>query len=84
MYAVYQCQIAYKSPARYGDVIECDALLTKMSAVQMFFDQKVYLKDTQKVLVEASLILVSLNKDFKPTVIPERIREKLMGEPRVH
>lgn len=77
-YAVKQCHLKYKSPARYGDVISCNATLKKITAAQMFFEQTVREKHSQRILVTAEVILVSLNKDFKPTLIADTIRNKLL------
>ena len=77
LYAVKDCYINYKSPARYGDKILCDAKLSKITAVQMVFDQTITHANTQEILVEAKVTLVSLNKDFKPTPIPQSIRDLL-------
>lgn len=77
LYAVRKCSIDYKSPARYGDTIICDAVLTKMSAAQIIFKQKITNKDTGELLVEADVSLVSLNLEFKPTPIPDRIKKSL-------
>ena len=76
LYAVTQCHIRYKSPARYADTILCDATLKKITAAQLIFDQKVYDKPSGRILVEAEVTLVSLNRDFKPTPIPDEIKEK--------
>ena len=42
LYAVRKCTITYKSPARYGDILLCDAQLIKMTAAQLIFDQKIH------------------------------------------
>ena len=77
LYAVRQCTISYKSPARYGDTILCDAHLKKVTAAQLVFEQKIYDKPTGRVLVEAEVSLVSLDRNFKPAPIPEDVKEKL-------
>ena len=77
LYAVRQCNITYRSPARYGDTILCDAKLVKTTAAQMVFEQKIYLKEIRTLLVEAEVVLVSLNKNFKPTPIPEDLKALL-------
>lgn len=78
LYAVRKCSIAYKSPARYGDTVICDAKLTKISAAQLFFVQKIHDKKTGRLLVEAEVSLVSLDKEFKPAPIPDEIKARLM------
>ncbi|HLF18532.1 MAG TPA: YbgC/FadM family acyl-CoA thioesterase [Candidatus Omnitrophota bacterium] len=77
LYAVRQCSITYKQPARYGDVIRCTTELKKMTAAQLFFNQKIFDKKTGNLLVEAEVALVSLDKDFKAAAIPEHIRARL-------
>jgi len=77
MYAVRKCNIIYKAPARYGDIIECTAELIKITAAQIFFDQKIYDKATGILLVEAEVALVSLDKNFKAAPIPEHIKNRL-------
>ncbi len=76
-YAVRKCSIVYKSPARYGDVIICEAQLKKITAAQFIFDQKVYEKNSKRLLVEAEVTLVSLSREFKPIPIPAEIKLKL-------
>ena len=77
LYAVRKCSITYKSPARYGDTIVCDARLLDVKAAQLIFKQNIYDKGSRRLLVEAEVALVSLTHDFKPTPIPEDIKAKL-------
>lgn len=80
-YAVNKCSIVYRAPARYGDTIRVDTSLKEVTAVRMFFDQKIYDKKTQKLLAEAEVSLVSLDKNFKPTPIPEDLKRKMFSTP---
>ncbi|MBF0531770.1 MAG: YbgC/FadM family acyl-CoA thioesterase [Candidatus Omnitrophica bacterium] len=77
LYAVRQCLVKYKAPARYGDSITCDAVLTKMTAAQLIFDQTVRNKETGQILVEAQIALVCLTPEFKPTQLPDYFRKGL-------
>src|SRR3989339_162131 len=74
LYAVRKCNLTYKSPARYGDIIICTADLKKTTAAQLIFDQKIFNKDTGKLLVEAEVSLVCLTQDFKPTTLPDYLK----------
>lgn len=78
-YAVRKCSITYRSPARYGDVLLCDATLTKVTAAQLVFDQKIYHQATGQLMIESEVTLACLSKDFKPTQIPDDLREKLLA-----
>ena len=79
LYAVRKCTITYKSPARYGDTLLCDAQLIKMTAAQLVFEQKIHHKASGRLLVEAEVTLVCLNKDFKPVQIPDDLKIKLQA-----
>jgi acyl-CoA thioester hydrolase len=74
LYAVRGCHISYESPARYGDIIVCDAKLIKITAARLVFDQEIREKKTGRLMVKAEVTLVSLNEDFKTTPIPEEIK----------
>ena len=77
MYAVRQCHVAYKSPARYGDTIVCDAKIVKVTGVQVFFSQQVRSALDDRILVEAEVSLVCLNRNFKPHPLPDDLRSRL-------
>ncbi len=77
-YAVRKCNITYRSPARYADTLICGAKINQISAAQIIFDQTIHDKETGRLIVEAEVALACLNKDFKPTVIPEDLKGKLL------
>ncbi|MBF0478135.1 MAG: YbgC/FadM family acyl-CoA thioesterase [Candidatus Omnitrophica bacterium] len=78
LYAVRQCHVKYRSPARYGDIIVCSAEVKKVTAAQIFFQQNIIAKSDGRLLVEAEVTLVCLTHDFKPAVIPDDIKVKLV------
>jgi acyl-CoA thioester hydrolase len=77
LYAVRKVSIQYKSPARYGDVLLCGADLIKMTAAQLIFDQKISQKSSGLLVVEAEVTLACLNTEFRPTPIPDDLRDRL-------
>ncbi|MFH0753781.1 MAG: YbgC/FadM family acyl-CoA thioesterase [Candidatus Omnitrophota bacterium] len=77
-YAVRFCNVDYKSPARYGDIIESDASLFKVSAAQIVFNQRICNAVNERLLVTAQVGLVCLNKDFKPHPLPDDLKAKLV------
>jgi acyl-CoA thioester hydrolase len=77
LYAVRKCAISYESPARYGDIILCDAKLIKITVARLIFEQEIHDKKTGRLILKAEVTLVSLNKDFKTTPIPEDIKTLL-------
>lgn len=79
IYAVTKCSISYRSPARYGDTLICDAKLTKATAAQLIFEQTIHHQQSKTLIVEAEVTLVCLTKDFKPTQIPEDLKAQLLA-----
>ena len=77
-YAVRKCTITYRSPAVYGDILICDAILKEVTAAQLIFDQKIYRKTDKNLVVEAQVSLVCLNRDFRPIQIPSDLKTKLL------
>jgi len=77
-YAVRSCNITYKSPARYGDVICCDARVEKLTGAQAVFHQRVWNKANDQTLAEAEVTIVCLDTEFKPRPIPTDMRGKLL------
>ena len=78
-YAVRQCNVSYRSPARYGEILLCTAVLKKVTAAQLIFDQVITDKKDGRLIVEAEVSLACLNTDFKPTAIPDDLKEKLLA-----
>ncbi len=77
LYAVSKCNVNYKSPARYAETLLCDATLKEITAVKLIFNQTIHEKKTNRLVVDAEVTLVCLNKDFKPTAIPDDLRSQL-------
>ena len=79
LYAVRKCDITYKSPARYGEMIVCVTALKEITAAQIIFTQSIREKESNRLIVKAEIALVSLTPDFKPTQISENIKSKLIS-----
>ena len=65
LYAVSACNVNYRSPARYGETLTCNAKLKKSTAVKLIFEQTIHEKKSGRLVLEAEVTLVCLNKDFK-------------------
>ena len=79
LYAVRKCTITYRSPARYGEFLICDAELTQITAAQLIFRQTIKEKTTGRLVTEGEVALTCLNEQFKPTQIPEDLKSRLQG-----
>ena len=77
-YVVRKCLLTYRRPAKYGDTINCNAVVTKITAAQIIFEQKVHNKDNGDLLVEAEITLACLTKELRPTQIPEDLKARLL------
>jgi len=78
-FVVRKCTVHYRHPARYGDVVVCEATMKKITSAQIFFNQTLRLKETGRLLVEAEVVLACIKiPDFKPTQIPESMKSLLV------
>jgi acyl-CoA thioester hydrolase len=78
LYAVRKCTIIYRSPARYGETLLCNAALQRITAAQLIFDQKIHEKESGRLVVEAEVTLACLDQNFKPTPVPEDLKNRLL------
>ena len=76
-FVIKELKVQYRSPARFGDIVICDSIISKITGAQIFFSQKIYNKQNNHILVDAEIVLVIFNKDFQPIVIPEDVRSLL-------
>lgn len=78
IFAVKSCHIAYEKPARYGDVLECSAIVKEVSAVRIIFDQVIKNSHSNETIAVAEIQLVSLcGTSFKPKKMPKGLFEAL-------
>lgn len=77
-FAVRKCSISFRSEARYGDILICEAEIKTVKAAQMIFNQKISHKNNGDLITDAEVSLVCLNRDFKPIIIPDDMRTKLI------
>lgn len=76
LFVVARQEIDYKSPARYGDVLEVSTRLAEASAVKMILDCEIKDQD-KKTICLARTILVCVGRDLRPRGMPEAVREKI-------
>ena len=72
LFVVRNARIDYKAPARYGDTIEIVSKLEKIKNASMIFLQEARLGE--KLLVSAEIVLVCIDKDFRPSPIPSELK----------
>ncbi len=77
LFVVSRQEIDYKSPAFYADTLDIDTRLINISRVKLEFEYEV--KNQMSHLIStAKTVMVCIDKDFRPQVIPEEIRKKII------
>jgi acyl-CoA thioester hydrolase len=75
VFPVVRLEIDYKSPARYGDVIRVFTRPEKLGNASFCFSQEIRKGET--VILQAKTVWACINRDFKPTRIPEEFRSRI-------
>jgi len=76
-FVVAKADIMYESPARYGDILIVTSKIEKIRKVSFFFNHIVQRKGEDAVLVRAKIKLGCLNREGKPTPLPQPVRDVL-------
>ncbi len=76
LFVVARQEIDYKAPSFYGDVLDTDAKLASVGAARIEFVNEIKNQDN-KTIALAKTIMVCIDKNFKPLVIPPDIKSKL-------
>lgn len=80
LFVVSSVAITYKSPARYADIVKVYVKLTNVTPVRLYFDYCIKKEDGGMTLCEAQTVMVCINKEFKPTSLPDRIHSQMEHE----
>lgn len=76
LFVVGRQEIDYKSPARYGDILEVSTQIAEISNVKLIYLHEIKHQDG-RLICAARTTMVCVGKDFKPQPIPTDIRNKL-------
>ncbi|ARJ48538.1 YbgC/FadM family acyl-CoA thioesterase [Candidatus Pelagibacter sp. RS40] len=72
---VKSCNIEYKKPARFED--ELEIISSILSKTRTSFTMKQIIKKNEEIISEATVQLVTVNKEGKPIKIPEILNNLL-------
>lgn len=75
IFPVVHLEIDYKSPARYGDIVDVFTRIEKIGFSSVHFTQEI--KKGDKLLIKAKTIWACVNEALKPQPIPEEIKDAL-------
>ena len=81
LFPVVECQLRYRSPARYDDRLTVELWLTQMEKIRLRFDYRVMLF-TGKEVLSGSTLHVCTSVAGKPKPVPVELREAL--QPYLH
>ena len=76
LFVVARQEIDYKLPAFYGDILNIDTRISEIGKARVEFDYEIRNQNKQ-IVSTAKTILVFVDKDLKPKIIPEEIRNLL-------
>ena len=76
LFEVARQEIDYKYPAFYADVLETRARFMDISAVKIEIAQEIK-NQNGKIVCNGKTTMACVDKNLKPTAIPEGVREKL-------
>ena len=75
-FAVARQEIDYESPARYGDTLEIETVISEIKKIKIVFDCVIKNQDG-KTVAKAKTIMACVDPDLKLLRIPENVRKVL-------
>jgi acyl-CoA thioester hydrolase len=79
--AVSHVTIRYRQPARFDDLLRVRCWVRELATRRVEFGYAVEHAEKQRLLATASIALMSLGRDLRPTRLPDRVREALRAVP---
>ncbi len=77
IFMVLRAEIDYKSPARYGDVIEIETWVRDATRATMVFEHIMREKSSRRVLTECRAKAVYVDVNGKPKRLPQEYVDKI-------
>ena len=77
IFMVLRVEIDYRSPARYGDMLEIETWVSDISRVTMVFNHTMKEKTSGRLIIECKAKVVYVDKEGKPKRLPEEYVEKV-------
>ena len=74
---IISAEIHYKSPAKFGDILDIRGAITKMKRSSFCIDYEIFNETTNKVCAVAAMSLAFVDEHEKLISIPEIFRQKL-------
>ena len=74
-FVVVHVSVDYKSPARYGDIIDIRTQVEKIGNSSVHFNQEIYVAG--KLVIKAKVVWACVDRDFNVKSVPENVRKAL-------
>lgn len=75
-FVVARQEIDYKSPACYGEILQINTRLNEVRGARIVLSHQIK-NESGVTVIEACTVLVFVDKDFKPRLLPEDIIQKM-------
>jgi acyl-CoA thioester hydrolase len=82
VFVVVHAEVEYQSPARYGDTLVIDTIISDLSAASLTFGHVVKEKDSGRIIVEGSARLAGTDGNGKVRRLDKAIVAALQSDPR--
>ena len=75
--AVAEAGMRFHAPARYDDRIRVETTVSDVRSRTVTFEYRIFNADTDARLVTASTTLIALDRESRPTRLPDDLRQRL-------
>lgn len=75
--AVVRCEVNYKRPAQFDDLVEIEVRLTELSQVRMKFEYRLFNADNTLLSTAVTELACLAKSNLRPTKIPESFQSVL-------
>ena len=76
-FVVKNACLDYKIPAAYGDMLQINTVMSKVTGASITFEYSILVKGTGKCAVTGETKLVCIDMDMRPRKLPDDVRAKL-------
>ncbi|MBT3392400.1 MAG: acyl-CoA thioesterase [Elusimicrobiaceae bacterium] len=76
LFVVYKHEIEYKYPARFGETLNIECSILDISDIKIEVEYK-FTNQEDKLTTKAKTVLVCVNKEGSPIMIPGDVKDKL-------
>ncbi|MEW5767109.1 MAG: YbgC/FadM family acyl-CoA thioesterase [bacterium] len=79
LFPVVRLEIDYKSPARYGELLEIGTRMTHLSRASFTLEHTIKSKSDQRVIVWGITRIACLNKSGRPVKLPAELKSTIIS-----